>query len=117
MFTEKATAHIHFLYGLRPKTTVEVQNEKVLVKQKSAQKTIHIEKKLSEVKKEHIYCEHSKQNLQFLLEHWAAFVDAQTIITFLNLKTANTWSITPYVHAKITDKIKKSVTSLFEAQS
>lgn len=57
-----------------------------------------------------VVCKNTKENIEFLAEHWNEFCGReQLIITFLGERT---WSIKPHFHAKIAPNVKKSLDAL-----
>ncbi len=84
--------------------------------------TCHFVEKLpqaSELVDSVVYCLNKKDNVDMLISQWQKYAELpHLIVTFLDLKTGNKWSIRPHMHNQIADvkKLSLGIGALF-AQS
>ncbi len=87
--------------------------EKKEVKHYLVQEDLTLPEERSE--KTFIMTMHTKENVQVLKDQWEVFAKEKTLtIYFVNIKTNEKWHIQPYIHAKITEDIEKSIDILSE---
>ncbi|MFT4312168.1 MAG: hypothetical protein ACMXYF_02970 [Candidatus Woesearchaeota archaeon] len=116
-FYDHIYEYLRYKYATR-NAIIKKRKHEFNVQIKSKTQTITVQETLNNVTNTHIYCKNTKQNVQFLLNHWQEFsklLDCK--VTFFNDQTQTQWSIYPHAHAKITPDVAKSVTILFENNS
>ena len=63
-----------------------------------------------------VACLNTEGNLEFLIEHWDAFLQPMLSVLFVNPRSAEHWKVSPQMHDRITDEknLKKGLKALFD---